>query len=1168
MHRIADYVSLKRRYNRSINLERDRSIAEAVSGYVLTPRAVEALQRFLESASRPNTIRAWTITGVYGAGKSAFAHFLASLCSPIGSLTRLNAVKSVRAVPTTDKLLELVHEYIPRQGFIRAVVTAQREPISSCVVRALALGVKDASVTPDSTPVFSRETLSELESLVSAVESGTLVPDDVVLKLVRRISSESTGLILIIDELGKVLEYVAHSGGAGDLYLLQQIAELPSGANDPKVFILGLLHQSFSDYGSTLSRRERNEWAKTQGRFEDIPFGESSGDTLRLLAQAFEQRFDHELSVAIDKWANSWSAALKHGDTPALVETPTIRSLYPIHPITGLALPGLCIKYSQNDRTLFTFLGSREPYSLSRFAESFCVTNDSLPTLKLYWVYDYFVESAGVSVQSRPHLQRWAEINGKVAEASHLDPDLLAALKAIAVLNLLSGSGPLRASRDLVVASLCDSPAEDPRKWHNILDTLVSMGLVTHRRRIDEYRIWEGSDFDAELEIAASIDRRQSESVAALLRKYLPLTPMIAHRHSYKTGTTRFFARQYAVDTDLAASVADVSAHFDGVVLYVIGEIDRSSIPSTTEDGRPVVLVSGRDPASFERTCREYVALKDLMEYSPQLQSDGVARREIAQRLTIASRVLKGEIDTSFDPSQPGVRVIANGTEEVNARQRSLSSILSDLCDKAYSKGPVLWNELINRNSLTSQGSRAHRELLEAMIERGTEDRLGITGHGPEYSMYLSLLRKSRIHRPLNGKWGFGEPNPHSGIYHIWKATLEYCRSAKDSPKSVSDLYKQLSLPPYGAKSGIIPVILLSVMLAHTDDIGFYMDGTFVPIIGSPHFELLVKAPERFSVRDFSIHGLRLEVFRELETIVMRGSEGQSTDIRNSTILRVVRPLIQFVNRLTPYARQTCKISDTAAQVRSALLSAIEPDELLFTDLPKAYGIDPIDQDSTGSPEIASLLKSRLIDALRELHTAYDRLIEECRAKLCEVFGTTPDSLLSLRARLSSMANHLIDRDIGPELRRFVFVLADTHHDVIPWLESLMMVCTDKPPRRWDDSDCEVFSTRLLALSRAFSNTVSLATAVSGRSADTDSVPRRMALTYPDGREIQETIWINPDDRRLAEQMADHLISSTLSKRGKSFGHALVTVLIERLLPGNVKEALVEGSGGDSDERN
>ena len=165
---------------------------------------------------------------MYGTGKSAFAHFLASLCSPANSLIRLNALKSVEAVPSADRLLDLVNKHMPRQGFIRAIATAQREPVSSCIVRALALGVNDALTDADQPLALRRETLSELRSLEQAAQSGIAISDDAVLKLIRTIASESTGLIVIMDELGKVLEYVAHSAGASDLYLLQQIAELPS----------------------------------------------------------------------------------------------------------------------------------------------------------------------------------------------------------------------------------------------------------------------------------------------------------------------------------------------------------------------------------------------------------------------------------------------------------------------------------------------------------------------------------------------------------------------------------------------------------------------------------------------------------------------------------------------------------------------------------------------------------------------------------------------------------------------------------------------------------------------------------------------------------------------------------------------------------------------------
>jgi hypothetical protein len=43
------------------------------------------------------------------------------------------------------------------------------------------------------------------------------------------------------------------------------------------------------------------------------------------------------------------------------------------------------------------------------------------------------------------------------------------------------------------------------------------------------------------------------------------------------------------------------------------------------------------------------------------------------------------------------------------------NSQLSAVCDRVYHKSPKIWNELINRRQLTSQGAKARRELIEAI---------------------------------------------------------------------------------------------------------------------------------------------------------------------------------------------------------------------------------------------------------------------------------------------------------------------------------------------------------------------------------------------------------------------------------------------------------------------
>ena len=49
---------------------------------------------------------------------------------------------------------------------------------------------------------------------------------------------------------------------------------------------------------------------------------------------------------------------------------------------------------------------------------------------------------------------------------------------------------------------------------------------------------------------------------------------------------------------------------------------------------------------------------------------------------------------------------------------RSLAGIVSAACDIAYPHTPHIRNEMLGRHQLTSQGAKARRELITAMLTR------------------------------------------------------------------------------------------------------------------------------------------------------------------------------------------------------------------------------------------------------------------------------------------------------------------------------------------------------------------------------------------------------------------------------------------------------------------
>lgn len=1139
---LSDYFSLTRRYTRSINLERDMKDAEALEGYILTDRAVDALERIIKGLiTKSEKTRGWTLTSVYGTGKSAFAHYLISLCAASDNLMHQKAYQiAEQTFKSGSSQLKLIQK-LPKTGLFRAVVVGRQEPISNTIIRALFKGAEDYW-SPQKRAKLSL--FSKLVDLEAKTYKGQVSYQDVI-SIVKELATYiSDDILIVIDELGKNLEFASYNQGVKDLYLLQQLAELPEFKGS-HVYLVGLLQQSFSDYGERLATKERNEWAKISGRFEDISFKDSAGQTIRLIEKAIDSSQAKVLKDAINTEAEKWFNTLP-GQLPSEVSSSLLASTYPLHPLSLLVLPSLCSRYAQNDRSLFTFLTSDEPFSFKKFLEDTVVTSKELPTFRLEKVYDYFVEAVRLGLTSKPSLQRWVEIINVIEDAKYQDADTVSILKTIGVLNLITTTGELRATRTLVAQALCHT-ARDSRieYWQAAINQLLEKGLITCRRQLDELRIWEGSDFNVDLELAGYLEQNRTP-LLSLLSTMRPLQPLIAQRHSYQTGTLRYFQCSYIDQTCDLDKLCCSDDSFDGLLCYWVDSVFPQKVPSTTTDGKPLIVLCIAQLELLQSRIQELSALHTLKS-APQLQTDGVARKEVHYRLMLADQLLDEAMEQAFDIATyhnqcwiQGKLITINHIVELNTQ-------LSWVCDQVYHKSPIIWNELINRRELTSQGSKARRKLIEAMLDHADEERLGLIGYGPEVCIYFSLLDHTSIHKKEGDEWGFYPPPSQSPIGSFWNAIEKFCLSAQDQQKTLDKLYKQLQQPPYGIKNALIPVILVAVFIYHTDDLGIYQDGIFIPIFTIRHFELLIKAPERFSVKYFAIMGLRSQVFKELESI-LRLSGKTTKNIRNATLLTVVKPLFQFIKGLPNYTKQTKRLTPDSLKVLQVLQQAQEPDELLFTSLPQALGLPPIEATppkNKESQETVKALRKKLAQSLYEIHTAYDQLLTECSQLLYSALAVRSESS-QLREDLQVRANYLLGSCLEQNLKAFLTAVVDTKPSKQQWLEALLMIIADKPVQSWTDDDVAKFEIKLSDLARRLKNLEALQKEVAAKGEGFEA--RRITITRPEGDEINQVVWMDAKQLETLDDLINELLAKSLLQNNPQMQKALVARLTEIVL--------------------
>ena len=1158
---LSQYFSLNRRYSRSVNLERDLEQPDALTGYILTERSVDALRRILAGLGKEGASNAWTLTSVYGTGKSAFAHYLASLCASSKSKMRSLALEIAETALGKESSEYLaLNSNIPKQGYIRAVAVAQREPISHTIIRALIRGVE---ISWTAAKRNKSEVVSRLLELEVEIERGNKIDGKEIPTIVQELAQASkTGIFLIVDELGKNLEYAAYERGAEDLYLLQQLAELPRDSKTP-IYILGILHQAFADYSQRLASIQRNEWSKIQGRFEDIPFTESAASMMRLIGQAIDRTEAEAYLCAIHNQAQEWFARLNNTLRVEELSVEVLEGIYPLHPITALVLPTLCQRYAQNDRSLFTFLTSSEPYSFKNYLEEIPVEADKLPSLKLDRVYDYFIEAAGMGLASRPNLQRWVEIQDLVADAKHLNPDILKVLKTIGILNLVTITGLTRATRHLVTLAMCDRPDDlkEIESWDRVVSELLERGLITHRRQLDELRIWQGSDFNIDNELIRYREEDR-EPLFKLLSSIRPLKPLIAQRHSYQTGTLRYFERCYLDSSGNINNLSCSTSDSDGLIGYWVDDEKLKSVPILTNDGKPLIILCAAELESLRFRAREYAALKKIQNTATQLQTDGVARREVRYRTTEAEQLLYESLQESFELANESNDCWIEGKQETIHNITEFNSQLSKVCDRTYNLSPKIWNELINRRQLTSQGAKARRELIEAMIEHSDLERLGLVGYGPEVTMYHSLLGETKIHKEEDGYWDFYPPKRGSGVRTLWQAVNKFCLDSKEKPQTLDRLYQTLANPPYGIKQGMIPILIAAVLLYHQDDVGVYQDGTFIPILGVEHFELLLKDPSRFAVKYFEVVGLRLEVFKELEAILRNAKakkSGKLTDdkrarqprpnvLRNATLLTVVTPLYQFVSKLPKYTKQTKRLSSEAVSVLEALQKTVEPDVLLFTELPQAFGLPIIGTEEVDDDTTAKELRSKLIQVLREFNTAYDTLLFDCKSLLLDAFGVRRGES-KLREDLRVRSNYLIDKCIEPTLKRFTKAATDEKADDEEWFSALVMIVADKPAESWTDTDVTKFEIELADLVRRFQNLEALQKETTAKGEGFEA--RRITVTHSDGQETHRVVWVDNEQETQVDEIVDRVLK--VLPNNIQIQQAVLTKLTERILNSSSK---------------
>jgi hypothetical protein len=436
------------------------------------------------------------------------------------------------------------------------------------------------------------------------------------------------------------------------------------------------------------------------------------------------------------------------------------------------------------------------------------------------------------------------------------------------------------------------------------------------------------------------------------------------------------------------------------------------------------------------------------------------------------------------------------------------------LAAKAFASAPIVSSELVNRERPSSNSQAAVRQLLWAMVSKPKVRNLGLEGFSAERGLHATVLEATGLHvEEKDGSAKFVRPGEGraESFSRAWSAA-DGLLANKTQPVPFAEIYNVWEQPPFGIRKGLLPILGVAYALSNPKSIFVYREGMYQPEMTPIVVDTLLQDPSLIALRWFETAKQEDRILREVGAAVRKTINADM----EADPLAIAKVLVRFAFELPKWTHRTSHLSKSAASLLQLLLSANDPNRLLFIDLPSAVAAE--------GPQNAVGL--RVEACIVELKSAYARMLDSIRRKLFEGLKAEEDGK---DIRVRAQVVHGISGDLL--LDAFALRLPNVEADQGE-LEGLISLVTNKPPREWSDRDIDVATIELARLAMRFRQ-VELLASVQGRKGSRQAVA--VAVSLPDGQKPKlHSIDISTEDRpnvrRMAESLRKFLLSQSSDK--------------------------------------
>ena len=985
-------ATIKGNFSPSVNIVRDK---KNDFNYIPTLNAKNAFNTILSDTK--SGARSHVLIGSYGTGKSSF--LLALQQTIEGTKNHFNL--STKSKATQYEFINVVGEYNSFENYFIKLYKLDKNASTTDIIKAIDKHYK------------------------TNIKKGV-------------------GIAILVDEFGKFLEFAAKNNPESELYFIQQLAEWANDINKNTLFV-STLHQDFSAYALQLSKLQKQEWDKVKGRIKDIPFNEPVEQLLHLAAERIHQKFsdatvDKNFDKLFDVIAKANAFPLKD-----YFEKEFAKKLFPFDILSAAVLTLALQKYGQNERSLFSFIESKDYLSINEFD---LIQNNyySVPR-----VYDYLINGyySFLTTKYNPDYTQWSAIRRSIERIEGLFKDYTTQkqaediLKLIGLLNVFAtGSAKLDPSFYKHYSRLCLGITNAD----TIIEELEKKKIIRYVNHSLKYILFEGTDLDIEIAIddAGRLVEKVSNVVASLNQHFE--FPFISAKNAYyKKGTPRFF--QFKLTEKPLEAIPE--REIDGFINLIFTEESSANkkIQDFSAQSTEAILFG-----YYKNTADIKEILFDIQKVSKVKENnleDKVATRELDSILSHYIQLLNHHVLGNMYSDNGNIIWYFRGERVKISDRQKFNQTLSEICEKVYSGTPVFKNELVNKTKFSGQVAVARKKLIDRLMYNLDEQNIGFTAaeFPPEKSIYLTLLRETALHKIKSGVGVLGKPED-SSFDDLWNTGLSFLNSSKGKERNLSDFISILSQKPFKLKQGFLDYWVPIFLLAKRDEFALFDGNNYIPELNSDILDLVNKRPGLFNIKAFDVSGVKLDLFNRYR-VFLNQAENQKPN--NKIFIQTIKPFLTFYRDLPEYAKKTNRLKAKTLALRKVIASAKDPEKAFFEDFPIALGYS--NQEIQENPKQVETFINHMQSSIREMRSCYDELIDRFETYFIkEVLGIKakfPEYKSEIKKRYKTLRTHLLQ----PNQKTVYTRLQSELDDRKTWLSSIAQSCVGKPLTNLLDED-------------------------------------------------------------------------------------------------------------------